>query len=445
MAEKVLMIALSPTMSSGLIARWHKAEGDRVEIGDIICEVETDKATMDYESTQEGIILKQLVKEGQKAGIGEAIAIIGEPGEDISALLRDDQQRSGASSPETETKGNVIDSARDSEIDSNQGGKKAGEMEGDRRIKASPLARRLAEQGGIPLDRIKGSGPEGRIVKADVEAYTDGLKDNAGVLAADKAPLMQTAAVKTQGRQPVDEKPLARQLEGVISADKARYIPVTNKRNIIASRLSGSKYSAPHYYLTVSVAADDLIETRRHLSESTGTKVSYNALLIKYAAEALKKHPMVNATWLGDKIALFTGVDIGLAVAQPDGLITPVVRDCGNKGILAIENELKDLIEKARNNSLLPEEYQGAGFTISNLGSYGIEQFTAIINPPASAILAVGAMTKTPVVDEGGQITVKTIMKLTLSCDHRVIDGAIGAAFLKTLKEIIENPVSALY
>jgi len=441
MAEKVLMIALSPTMDSGLIARWHKGEGDRVEIGDVICEVETDKATMDYESTQEGVILKQLVKEGEKAGIGDTIAIIGEPGEDISALLDDDRPLSGAGLSETvhETMDSLKGTARDSETAIDQGSGKAGEIEGGRRIKASPLARRLAEEGGIPLDRIKGSGPDGRIVKADVEAYSAGLDNDTHMPAVDKAPAMQTVAKKPFDRQAAVDK------AGVMPADKVRYVPVTGKRNIIASRLSESMYSAPHYYLTVSVVADNLIETRRHLNESTGSKVSYNALLIKYVAEALKRHPMVNASWLGDRIALFTSADIGLAVAQPDGLITPVVRDCGNKGILAIENELKDLIEKARNNSLLPEEYQGAGFTISNLGSYGIEQFTAIINPPASAILAVGAMKRTPVVDDDGQIAVKTIMKLTLSCDHRVIDGAVGAAFLKNLKDIIEDPLSALY
>jgi pyruvate dehydrogenase E2 component (dihydrolipoamide acetyltransferase) len=430
MAEQVLMIALSPTMDTGTVVKWNKKEGDKVESGDVLCEVETDKAAMDYESMSEGTLLKILAREGDSVAVGEVIAIIGEEGENIDHLLPSNQEKKvveqvGDSSQDLDKGGHGGDS---SQIFKSEDGSTADTI----RVKSSPLARKIAEMYNVPLNKIKGSGPEGRIIKADVEKYlasvshdVDQQEAKTGVAPAPRPAVSSQTVVQPSLSDEV--------------------ISVSTKRRIIAQRLSESKFSAPHYYLTVSVAVDNLIQHRKSLNESLQDKVSFNAFIIKYSAEALKKHPMVNATWQGESILRHKNADIGLAVAQSDGLITPIVRDCGNKGLLDIDKELRVLIEKARNNSLLPEEYQGATFTITNLGSYGIEEFTAVINPPGSAILAIGEMKKVPIVDENNNIVVQTQMKLTLSCDHRVIDGAVGAVFLKNLKDIIEDPVRALY
>ncbi len=432
MAEQVFMIALSPTMEEGTLVRWKKKEGEWVDAGDVLCEVETDKATMDYESTSGGTLLKILLQEGEQAAIGEVIAIIGEEGENIDNLLS--SLRSDSSQEPDSLSVDSTDSSQRPQIkeinEIQRNVERAADFQAGSRIKASPLARKIAEMNELSLRDIRGSGPEGRIIKADVEKF---MKEKAAgtVPASKKLPV---------GVTPV--KPLAGYVLQAALGDEE--IPVTTARKIIAQRLSESKYSAPHYYLTVTVNVDSLINTRKKLNQSRSEKISFNALLTKYAAEALKKHPMVNASWNGDTILKRKQVDIGLAVALPDGLITPVVRDCGNKGIFDIDEELRELIDKARNKKLMPDEYQNASFTISNLGSFGIEEFTAIINPPGSAILAVGEMKKMPVVDEEDNIKVQTQMKLTLSCDHRVIDGAVGAAFLKSLKDIIEDPFHAL-
>jgi pyruvate dehydrogenase E2 component (dihydrolipoamide acetyltransferase) len=450
MAEQVLMIALSPTMEEGTLVRWHKKEGDEVDTGDVLCEVETDKATMDYESTAEGTLLKILVQEGDQAAIGDVIAIIGEEGENIDHLLGDSSQKeaTGDSSQKLDVTGEsagdssqkYMEMSKSSSVnqDRTEIPGAASASAGDSRIKASPLARKIADINELPLGEISGSGPGGRIVKSDVERFM-------------KAQSVQRELVQ-------EEQTMRQQPEVGFSASKAPSIsyvtqafpedveiPISTKRKVIAQRLSESKYNAPHYYLTLSAAVDNLIQIRKSLNESRSDKISFNAFLIKFVAEALKKYPMVNASWTGTSIIVRKKADIGLAVAQSDGLITPVVRDCGNKGITAIHEELRSLIEKAQNNKLMPEEYQNASFSISNLGSFGIEEFTAVINPPGSAILAVGQMKKVPVVDQDDNITVQTQMKLTLSCDHRVIDGAVGADFLRTLKEIIEDPIRALF
>ncbi len=416
MAEKILMIALSPTMEEGLLVKWMKEEGQDVTSGDVLCEVETDKAAMDYESTFEGILLKILVQAGQKAAVGDLIAIVGEKGEDIGELLTESKNAQDKAEPETQSKAEPIPE----EIDNQEQPKKKSEAQSDKdqRTKASPLARSLAEKQGLSLDAIKGSGPNGRIVKADIEA----------------AAQLNKTQTSTSPSQTV-----------LAAKDQDEVIPVSGKRKIIAKRLAQSKYSAPHYYLKISVSTQGMLTARQRLNEKAKEKVSLNAFIIKFVAEAIKKHPFINSTWNEDNILRHGSVDIGLAVALPDGLITPVVQNCVEKGIVAIEAELKGLIPKALNNTLKPEEYQGATFTISNLGSFGIEEFTAIINPPGSAILAVGESRKVPVVLEDGTIGIDTVMKLTLSCDHRVIDGAVGAAFLKTLKDIIEQPIQALY
>jgi pyruvate dehydrogenase E2 component (dihydrolipoamide acetyltransferase) len=292
---------------------------------------------------------------------------------------------------------------------------------GLRRIKASPLARRLARERRLDLGRIAGSGPGGRVVKQDLAAARS-LPPGAPGFAPAPAP---------QG-------------EAVLQDQR---IPLSGKRKVIAQRLAESKFSAPHYYLKIDVDAGRFVEIRERLNARLGeeARISVNAMLMKIVAEALKRHPILNSGWKGDHILSYARADIGLAVAQEDGLITPLVRDCGAKGVLAIERELAELIARARVNRLKPEEYTGATFTITNLGSYGILEFTAIINPPGSAILAVGRIRRVPVAEEGDRLVVRPQLILTLSCDHRVVDGAVGAAFLKDLKALIEDPVDALY
>ncbi len=424
MAEKVLMIALSPTMETGTIVKWHVKEGDKVSSGDVLCEVETDKATMEYESLNEGFVLKIISEEGQEVQVEDPIAVVGEKGEDISDLLKEIEAQ-GKSGPEEETleepaeedvlhkeKAPVAEEEKVSAKAQKPSEKLDEGVPGGYR--ASPLARQMAEQHDIELKDVKGSGPEGRIIKRDIES----------LLSRHAAP-MGVSVPKQAGEM--------------------EEIKVSGKRKVIAQRLAESKFSAPHYYLRTIVAVDSLISARKALNRSAENKVSFNAFVVKFAAEALRRHPMVNSSWRGETIVKFGSADIGLAVAQPDGLITPIVRDCWNKGIMQIDRELKDLIDKAMKNTLKPEEYNGATFTITNLGTFGIHEFTAIINPPGSAILAVGQAKKEPVVNEDEEIVIQTNMTLTLSADHRVIDGAVGAQFMRDLRDMMENPIAALY
>lgn len=414
MAERVLMLALSPTMEKGAIVRWLKKEGDRVNSGDILCEVETDKATMEYESVQEGTLLKIVVPEGKEARVGELIAVLGQPGEDVQAVVGE------APAPKAAEAAKPADAAPAAPPTAAEPAPPAEIPAGH--VRTSPLARRLADEHGLDLRAIAGSGPGGRIVKRDIEL----------AVAA-----RTTAPVRAAGREvPAAARP---------GAAGDQEIPVSPKRRIIAQRLAESMYSAPHFYLTVSVDMGRLLEARERLNAGRADKVSLNAFLVKFAAEALKRHPMVNSSWAGETIRVHAAADIGLAVAQPDGLIAPVARDCGRKGIVEIDGELRTLIDKTKANRLTPEDYAGATFTISNLGSFGIEEFTAIINPPGSAILAVGEIRKQPVVGPGDALVVRPLMRMTLSCDHRIVDGAVGAAFLKDLKDMMEDPVRTLY
>lgn len=437
MAEKLLMLALSPTMETGVIARWNKKEGDPVASGDVLCEVETDKATMDYESPFDGVLLKILLGEGSGASVGDLIGIVGKEGEDISGLLAEaakqdkadteqqkNQSETSADQPEEQQKGQAASSgAPAAAAPATAAAETPAADAAAGPIRSSPLARKLADQNGLDLSEIRGSGPAGRIVKVDIErAMTQAETAPAGSGQAGAAGY-QTVSAATQD---------------VV-------VPVSGKRRIIAKRLSESMYTAPHYYLKVPVEMDQLLAARKQLNTKPDLKVSLNAFIIKFVAEALKRHPMVNATWNQDTIIRYGRIDIGLAVAQQDGLITPVVRDCGNKGIVRIEEDLKVLIDKARAQTLTPEEYSGATFTISNLGSYGIEEFTAIINPPGSAILAVGEIRREPVVQPDDTLLIRSVMKMTLSCDHRVIDGAVGAAFLTELRDLMQEPVRVLY
>jgi pyruvate dehydrogenase E2 component (dihydrolipoamide acetyltransferase) len=426
MAEKVLMIALSPTMEEGTIVRWNKKEGETVGSGDLLCEVETDKATMDYESPLEGTLLKVLVPEGGSAKVADPIAIMGEKGEDISALLEEvaaEQALKPAAviqEPGVSTAAALTSTMRASGEPVEPTPMRAA------RAKASPLARKMARESGVDLNMVSGTGPDGRIVKRDIEGRRHSeLSIPIADLPSPGEPLVGMPAV-------VEER-----------------IPVTGKRKVIAQRLAESKLQAPHYYLRLSIAMDGIMSARARLNAGLEERVSLNAFIIKFVAEALKKHGMVNSSWQEDHILKFGTIDIGLAVAVPDGLITPVVRDCGSRGILAIESDLKVLIPKAREGKLLPEEYKGATFTITNLGAFGIEDFTAIINPPGSAILALGAIQKQQVIvtSETGEDTtqIRSLMKVTMSCDHRVIDGATGAGFLSSLKAMMENPIEVLY
>lgn len=453
MAERIVMTALSPTMEEGTILKWDKSEGESVTAGDVLCEVETDKASMDYESTQEGTLLKIVRGENESAKVGDTIAVIGGEGEDIGDLLKEvEAEGSGTEpnpEPQKEEPAPAAESApsagkstedRPTEATPSAGaaqkpaayqatsatqGEGSLTAEGER-VKSSPLARKLAAQRGIDLTMVPGTGPNGRVTKKDVESFR-------GVPVSPRAGSASVATAAAGG------------LGGTALPSEDQKIPLGNRRKVIAQRLSESKFTAPHFYLKVSVDMEQVVSARKSLNATAPEKVGMNAFFIKFASEAIKRHPVVNSSWQNDHILQHGSVDVGLAVDAGNGLITPVVRNCGNKGVAEIDTELKQLIEKAKSNELKPEEYTGATFTISNLGSFGIEEFTAIINPPGSAILALGKTTPTPVVGESGEIVARPIMKMTLSCDHRVIDGAAGARFLSDLQGIMENPVRVLF
>jgi len=443
MAENIPMLALSPTMEEGVIVKWVKNEGDTVQQGDVLCEVETDKATMEYESPASGVLLKILAPEGASVPVGKEIAIIGEAGEAAASKEEQPKPEKAAEKP-TEAKKIPEKPAKGEKrpepekpaeekrpkpqtvmpITEEEVRRKEPAAEG--KVLATPLARRLAKERGVDLAAIKGSGPEGRITRDDVEAAAAGAPA-AGRPGGGMGILPMASAPAPAGK-----------LE-----DKT--IEVTPKRKVIADTLSGSKFSAPHFYLKVTAGVENLMAARARLNQRLGAHVSVNAFLMKFVAETLKRHPMINATWTNDAIVQHAAIDIALAVAQPDGLIAPVVRDCGAKGILQIDRELKALVEKTRKGALTRADYADSTFTISSLGTYGIEEFTAIINPPGSAILAVGEFMKICVADENEQICAKLCAKLTLSCDHRLIDGTIGAGFLRDLKQMIEYPIEPLY
>ena len=407
MAEQILMLALSPTMEKGTITKWLKKVGDKVASGEVICEVETDKAAMDYESMADGVLLKIVVPQGGQAAIGECIAVIGQEGEGVSDSQADKQVQAEPAKPLQEPVRQPVSQPKIETSASSQ-------------IKSTPLARKMASQHGIEIGSITGTGPAGRVILRDIEQ----------AMASGNKPAKSAGAFKTDVSA------------GILKDEE---IPVSGIRKVIAQRLVESKFSAPHYYLKVSADAGELVRTRQKLKIDSAKNVSINAFLIKLTAETMKHHPAINSMWAGDKIIRHGRIDIALAVALDDGLITPVVRDCGNKGIMAIETELAELIAIAKAGKLQKEQYNNSTFTISNLGSFGIDDFTAIINPPGSAILAVGQICKRPVVDAGGNIVAASMMNMTLSCDHRVIDGAVGAAFMSDLKHLIEEPMSAFY
>ena len=427
MAEKIEMPKLSDTMEEGVIAKWNVKEGDKVESGDVIAEVETDKATMEVEVFDAGTVLKIMVDEGEAVPLGGIMAIIGEEGEDISDLLDGDSGSADKKEEpeETEEKDDSdkkSDKKEDSEEkesfdpilgDLNGKGKKApskGDGDKDDRIKASPLARNMAEEKGIDLASVEGSGPDGRVVKKDIEEYEPA-----------KSP---AAAASFETAEPEDVK-------------------ISQMRKTIARRLSESKFTNPHFYETIDIDMEAAMDARAKLNEVSDVKISFNDIVVKASAAALRRHPDVNSSWLDNVIRKHGDVNVAVAVAIDEGLMTPVINHTDKKTLRQISSETRELAELARDRKLQPEQMEGSTFTISNLGMFGIEEFTAIINPPNACILAVGAIRDVPVVKNGEVVPGKR-MKVTLSSDHRVVDGAKAAKFLNTLRQMLENPLSML-
>lgn len=413
-ATAVRMPLLSDTMKEGKIAAWLKEVGDSVKADDVIAEVETDKATMEVMPYVDGTLLYKGVEAGNAVAVNGIMAIIGKKGTDITPLL--EAEKNGGTAPQENKKPSApaAESAPGKEQQQPPATDDAS-PDDDSRIKASPLAKKIARDKGIDLSQVKGTGDGGRIIKRDLDNYTP---------AAAAAPA-QAASQATGGSESHTD------------------IPLTQMRRVIAQRLGESKFSAPHFYLTISVKMDNAAAARTQLNQVSPVKISFNDFIIKSCAHALKKHPAINSSWMGDFIRENHHIHIGTAVAIPDGLIVPVVKFADQKSLARIAEEAKMLVGKARDKKLQPQEFTGNTFTISNLGMMDIDDFTAIINPPDSCILAVGKIEPTPVVEDN-EIVIRQIMKLTLSCDHRVVDGATGAAFLQTLKGYLENPVTML-
>ncbi len=420
----VRMPLLSDTMTEGKIVAWHKKVGDAVKNDDVLADVETDKATMEVMGYADGTLLHIGVPEGQAAPINGIIAIIGKAGTDISAFL--ESEKSGeASTPEqapaAAQQPAVVPSAPPAQ-QSNAPTPQPSNSEEGGRLKASPLAKRLAKEKGINISEVHGSGDGGRIIKRDIDEF------------------------KPATQQPSDNRPTTVQLPSNAPAQEGQAYtdtPLSQMRRIIAQRLSESMYSAPHFYLRMTVTMDNAITARKAINDVATAKVSFNDLIIKACAMALRKHPEVNSSWTGEAIRQNHNINVGTAVAVDEGLLVPVVKNADAKSLSQIAEEANVLIDKARNKKLQPAEFTGNTFTISNLGMMDIDEFTAIINPPDSCILAVGKIAPTPVA-ENGQVVIRQLLKLTLSCDHRVVDGAVGARFLQTLKAYLENPVTML-
>ncbi len=415
MEEVVLMPRLSDTMTEGVIANWNKNVGDDVKKGDVLAEIETDKATMELESYKNGKLLYQGAKKGEKIQVNDLLCIIGDAGKvDVDAVVA--ASKNGGSvateAPQEEAPAETATTQSTTAA--------TNEASADGRIKASPLAKKLAAEKGIDLSLVQGSGDNGRITKADIDNYTPAAKT--ATAAATPAASIATAPT------------------GQVSFED---VPVSQMRKVIAKRLSESKFTAPEFYLTMAIDMDAAVAARTRINENAKTKISFNDMVLKACAVALKQHPAVNSSWLGDKIRVNHHVNIGVAVAVEDGLLVPVVRFADTKSLSQIGKEVKDFAQKAKDKKLQPADWEGNTFTISNLGMFGIDEFTAIINPPDACILAVGGISQVPVV-KNGQIVVGNVMKVTLSCDHRVVDGATGAAFLQTLKSLLEEPLRML-
>jgi pyruvate dehydrogenase E2 component (dihydrolipoamide acetyltransferase) len=432
MATNILMPALSPTMTEGTLARWLKKEGETIKAGDVIAEIETDKATMEVEAVDEGVLGKILVPGGTEGvKVNDVIAVLVEPGEAAPtgaapAAPKPVAAPAPAAAPPPASTSSSMSPAP-----------VAAPSQNKDRVFASPLARRMAQQAGLDLTTVTGSGPQGRIVKADVEAAMN--RPAAPTRAA--APVTVPAGMPAAAPAP---KPATVAITAPVNA-----VPNSSMRKVIARRLSESKATIPHFYVAMDIELDALLKLRAELNaqapkDGAGAfKLSVNDLIIKACAVALRRHPGVNASWTEDAILQFQDVDISVAVAIPDGLITPIVKKADQKGLATISNEMKDLAARAKSGKLKPEEFQGGGFSISNMGMYGVSHFAAIINPPQAGILAVGAGEQRPVV-KNGALAIATVMTCQLSVDHRVIDGALAAEFMQTLKGLIENPLSLM-
>ena len=427
-ATVVRMPLLSDTMKEGKIVAWHKKVGDKVKSDDVLADVETDKATMEVMPYADGTLLYLGVEEGNAVPVNGIIAIVGKEGTDIEPYLNEAPPAQGGGQQKQE-------SAQQQPTGKSSNGNSTGgspQQEqtgtGDERVKASPLAKKLAQDKGIDINQVKGSGDNGRIIKRDVDNFQPQQKQQQG---------QQTATNQQQGQKGQVQQFAPIGQEGY--SDK----PLSQMRRVIAQRLAESKFSAPHFYLRMTITMDNAIAARKHINDVSPVKVSFNDLIIKAAAMSLRKHPEVNSSWMGDFIRQNQHIHIGSAVSVDEGLIVPVIKFADQKSLSQIADEANVLIDKARNKKLQPQEFTGNTFTISNLGMMDIDEFTAIINPPDSCILAVGKITPTPVV-ENNQVVVRQLLKLTLSCDHRVVDGAVGSRFLQTLKAHLENPVTML-
>jgi pyruvate dehydrogenase E2 component (dihydrolipoamide acetyltransferase) len=439
MAEVIRMPRMSDTMEEGNIVSWLKEEGDEVESGELLAEVETDKATMELDSFFDGVLLHIAVKEGP-VPINGIIAVIGEKGEDWQAAIAD------AQGTESSANGSTQEATEEKETESAAPEAPVAEVasaDDSQRIKASPLAKSMAKDAGIDIATIKGTGDNGRIIKRDVEAHLE-QQSAAPTPAPVAAPQPAVSAPAPAAAAPAKEEgPKVTPFAYSGGGDNFEEKPVSQMRKIIARRLGESKFTAPHFYLTIEINMGKSIQIRKRLNEVALTKISFNDLVLKACAVALRQHPAVNSSWLEDKIRYNKDVNIGVAVAVEDGLLVPVINYADIKTLSQINTEVKELAGLAKNRRLQPEQMQGNTFTISNLGMFGIEEFTAIINPPDSCILAVGSIIEKPIVKDG-QLAVGNMMKVTLSCDHRTVDGATGAQFLKTLKEILEDPIRLL-
>lgn len=424
-AKIVQMPKMSDTMTDGVIAAWHKKVGDTVKSGDLMAEIETDKATMEYESYDSGTLLYIGAEKGQSVPVDGVLAIVGEKDADWKALL-EASKGSGSSKPaekKEEKKAEPKEEKKETQSSTPAKQEAREDHSSNGRVKASPLAKSIAKEKGYDITKIKGTGDNGRVTKTDVENYKP------------------AAETKTPTKDGKSAAPVV--LPQVVGKESFDEVAVSQMRKVIAKRLSESMFTAPHFYVTMEINMDKAIEARKSINEISPVKVSFNDIVLKAVASALRQHPDINSSWQNDKIRKNHHIHIGVAVAVKEGLLVPVVRFADNKSLSHISAEVKDLAQRAQDKKLQPADWEGSTFTISNLGMFGVEEFTAIINTPDACILAVGGIKETAIV-KNGQLAVGNVMKVTLSCDHRVVDGATGAAFLKTLKGLLEDPVRIL-
>ncbi len=428
MAEIVRMPKMSDTMTEGVVVKWHKKVGDAVKNGELVAEIETDKATMEFESYSDGTLLYIGVEEGKAAPVDGVLIVMGKPGEDYKPLLEAEEKAKATAAapaaanastpppPAPATKETTVAEAAPEKpaIAAPRVAEILTSVNGDDRTKASPLAKRLAEEKGIDLTMLKGSGDHGRIVKRDIDWFKPGSFVQTGTIAP-----------------------------GAVTKESFEEVAVSQMRKTIARRLSESMFTAPHFYLTMDIDMDEVVKARESVNQVSSVKISFNDFVMKAAATALRQHPAVNSSWLGDKIRYNHHINIGVAVAVEDGLLVPVVRFTDSKSLSQIATEVKAYAQKAKDKKLQPQDWEGNTFTISNLGMFNIEEFTAIINPPDACIMAIGAIKQVPVV-KNNSVQPGHVMRVTLSCDHRVVDGVVGSKFLNTFKGLLENPIILL-